>query len=71
MFLRGQMQIIEKMMPGAGFYDSRPRSGGNFPREIKINVKYLKKTLARILKDDIFDIVLPKVRKKRLINKTR
>lgn len=40
-------------------------------REIKINVKFLKKTLARILEDDSFMPVLPLRRKKRLINKTR
>ena len=36
---------------------------------IKINAKYLKKTLARILGDDSFDIVLSEARE-RLSNKT-
>jgi hypothetical protein len=45
-------------------------SKASFPREIKINATFLKIMLARILGDDIFNIVRPERGKKRLFNKT-
>jgi dethiobiotin synthetase len=63
-------KILRKMVSAAPLFVI-PDLGlkASLPREIKINITFLKKTLARILKDDIFDIVLPKKGNKRLFNK--
>jgi dethiobiotin synthetase len=64
-------QIIQKMSPKTPVLKV-PHINflSDFPREIKINAKYLKKTLARILRGDSFITVRPRWRKTRLINKT-
>jgi dethiobiotin synthetase len=64
-------QIIRKMSSKNPVFDvPQINFFGDFPREIKINARFLKKTLAGILGGDIFITVRPQRRKTRLINKT-
>jgi dethiobiotin synthetase len=48
-------RMIRRMLPGTAVTEVQNLGkGASRTRELKNNVKYLKKTLARILKDDIF-----------------
>lgn len=55
--------IVQKMLPGRDVFQLPNLGvGASFPREIKINVKKMKKVLARILEGAIFTPVRPKKR---------
>jgi dethiobiotin synthetase len=62
---RNNVKIIQKMAPGGPVFEvPRLKFRGSKVGGIKINVTFLKKTLARILGDDSFNAVLPIKRRK-------
>jgi dethiobiotin synthetase len=69
---KSNLKMIQKMAPKTPvFVVQNLGLGASKSADIKINVKFMKKTLARILGDDIFVLVRRGIRKNKLFNKTR